>query len=112
MGGAGKVMTRPNMAICDTHREELESEGFTVVHDFLRGRELAESIKAISSYFPSHRELLAMPERYSRLARSGNFPFVKDCLNYNAVHPEIIAFSTDFLKCTALRLGQSLLQVK
>jgi hypothetical protein len=98
--------------ITESHIECLDSDGFVLIPHFLSSDELTRSQAEISLYFPSHRELLNTPQRYSKLSRVSYFPFSGNTLNLTAVHLEIISFLERMYGFKDVRLSQSLIQVK
>jgi hypothetical protein len=103
---------QPVERITESHIKSLDTDGYALVPQFLTADELAAGQADIARYFPSHRELLSAPRRYSGLQRNSSFPFISNTLNLTAVHPEIISFLERLYGTRELRLSQALVQVK
>ncbi|MFO1013659.1 MAG: phytanoyl-CoA dioxygenase family protein [Caulobacteraceae bacterium] len=97
------------MRVSDAHLEELRTNGFTVVENFLDPDILAAAQAALWDVFPTPETYHAHPEEYGEFGKSQfagirHFPYPAWALNRLTVNPDMIDLAERFCGSTDLEL--------
>jgi Phytanoyl-CoA dioxygenase (PhyH) len=97
------------MRVPDASLEQLESQGFTVVPEFLSPDELSAARAALWDVYPTPEQFHANPNDFPQFERSQfagirYFPYADWSLNRLAFHPDLVDAAERFLGSTDLEL--------
>jgi len=97
------------MHVPDSKLQEIESQGFTIVEDFLDAQTLGAAQEALFQVFPRPSDYFAAPEAYESFSRSQFsglrlFPYPAWALNRLAVTPDLVDAAERFCGTTDLSL--------
>lgn len=98
------------------HIDRLNTEGYVVIEGFMTDDERAAVAANLAQHFPTWDQLVADPQRWADLDKSGDgvaeLPFKGTALNHMSTHPELIEFARAALGEDQVFLTQSICWAK